>query len=72
MTLANGLGILFGAVLLIYGLVGQGKFYNQVEAPLSEEDRLTPPKPFTKSGRVLYIGFGALLIVLGIMGKFNL
>jgi hypothetical protein len=39
---------------------------------LSEEDRLTPPKPLTNSGRVLYVGFGTLLIVLGIMGKVNL
>ena len=65
-------GTLFGVVLVVYGLVGKGSFYNEVEAPPRDEERLTPPKPFTKLGRAAYVGFGVLLIVLGAMGKFNL
>jgi len=71
MTLQNVLGILFGIILILTGLLSEGKFRNQVEAPLREEDRLTAPKPFTKRWRALYVGFGALLVVLGLMGKFN-
>jgi hypothetical protein len=71
MTLQNVLGILFGISLILTGLLSEGKFRNQVEAPLREEDRLTTPKPFTKRWRALYVGFGALLVVLGMMGKFN-
>ncbi len=72
MGIGNVLGILFGVVLVIYGLVSNGKFYNEVEAPLRDEERLAPPKPFTKRGRVMYVGFGLLLIALGITGRFNM
>src|SRR5258706_241199 len=35
-------------------------------------NRLTaPPKPFTRMGRVSFIGFGLLPVALGILGKFN-
>ena len=47
MTAANAIGALFGTVLVVYGLVGKGNFYNEVEAPLSDEEQVTPPKPFT-------------------------
>jgi len=72
MSLANGLGIFFGLVLAIHGLFGKGSGYNDVEAPLREEERNNPFKPFTQWGRVSFIGFGILLVVLGIMGRFNM
>ncbi|HTC90283.1 MAG TPA: hypothetical protein VK686_18375 [Bryobacteraceae bacterium] len=71
MTAANAMGALFGTVLVIYGLVGKGNGYNDVEAPLREEERLTPPKSFTKVGRATFVGFGVLLIVIALMGRFN-
>lgn len=71
MTAANVIRALFGTMLVIHGLVGKGTGYNDVEAPLREEERLTPHRPFTKQGRAAFVGFGALLIVLAVMGKFN-
>jgi hypothetical protein len=71
MTLINVVGMIFGVILVVCGLFGKGKFYNQVEAPLREEERYGPPPQFRKRDRVLYLGFGILLITLGLLGRFN-
>jgi hypothetical protein len=71
MTLPDTLGIIGGTSLIIYGLFGKGAGYNDVERPLREEERTAPSKPFTRWGRVSFIGFGLVLMVLGFMGKFN-
>jgi len=71
MTLPDALGIIGGTSLVVYGLFGSGVGYNDVERPLREGEQNAPPKPFTRWGRVSFIGFGLLLVALGIMGKFN-
>ena len=71
MTLPNALGTVFGLVLTVYGLFGTGDGYNDVERPLRDEERNAPPKPFTRRGRFWFTGFGLLLVILGLMGKFN-
>ena len=49
MTAANAMGALFGTVLVIYGLVGKGNGYNDVEAPLRGGATYTA-QVFYKSG----------------------
>jgi hypothetical protein len=71
MTLPNILAVIMGTYCVIYGFLGSGRFYNDIEAPLREEERRNPPKPFTKWGRISYIGFGLLMLLLGAFGKFN-
>ena len=71
MTIPNALGMLGGIALVVYGLRGSGVGYNDVEMPLREEERNAPLKPFTRWGRISFVGFGLLMVALGIMGKFN-
>jgi hypothetical protein len=63
--------MLGGIALVVYGLCGSGVGYNDVERPLREDEGNAPPKPFTRWGRIVFVGFGLLLVALGIMGKFN-
>jgi hypothetical protein len=72
MTLANAAGTFIGFVLIAYGALGKGRFYNQVEAPLRREEREIPPRPFTRGSRILYVGTGLIMITLGILQKFSL
>ena len=67
----NLLGILLGTILIAYGLVGKGQGYNDMEMPLREEQRNDPSKPFSRWGRISLVVFGCLLIVIGILHKFN-
>jgi len=72
MTSANIIGMLFGVALITYGIFDKrNKRYNEVEAPLREEERLEPPRPFSRRERISLIGFGLLLVILAIMGKFS-
>ena len=71
MAIPDILGIIGGTSLVIYGLLGSGVGYNDVERPLREEERNAPPKPFTRWGRISFVGFGFVLVVLGILGKFD-
>jgi hypothetical protein len=67
----NVLGVLFGIVLISYGLMGKGQGYNDVEMPLREEERNDPRRPFSRWGRISFVAFGCLLVAIGILRKFN-
>ena len=71
MRFVNIVGVIVGAYFVIYGLLGSGRFYNDIEAPLRKEERSIPPRPFTVWGRVSYVGFGLLMVLLGAFGKFK-
>jgi hypothetical protein len=69
---ANGIGIVFGMALVAYGLFDKRKKgYRTVEMPLREEEQREPQKPFTRWERILLVGFGIVLTVLGIIGEFS-
>jgi hypothetical protein len=69
MNLPNVFGVLFGIGLIAYGFFGRGNGYNEVESPLRGDE--PPPRPFTRWGRLTFIGFGAFMVLIGLLGEFN-
>ena len=55
-----------GVAIIINGFVGKS-IRNDVEMPLTKEERENP-KPPTRSGRLVYIAFGLLLCAYGVFG----
>jgi hypothetical protein len=55
--------IIGGIAIIVNGLVGRS-IRNDVEVPLSKEERENPQPP-TRSARIVYISFGILLCAYG-------
>ena len=54
-----------GACVFIYALVGRRPFYNEVEMPLTPEEKYDT-RPPTVAERIGYASFGILLVIFGL------
>ena len=57
--------VIGGFAIVVYGLIGKKPFYNEVEMPLTREER-EDKRPPTKAERAGYVGFGVLLVLFGL------